>query len=327
MSSLLVQHPAVAASATLASASRREDGASSAPFAPLPGRKSVTSATFTGGRSQLSSSALRLESSTSAATASTRNVSVAASSSSSSSSEEVFFDSGPHVGDLALNLVLGFTGVWLPLTLASAFRVLTLRYRFTNRRFTVLSEIDEKERLEYPYSLVSEVRSAPRFIGEEWGGISIILKEKNLVSEVRSAAGFIGEWGDISIILKDKTLVSEVRSVPRFIGEWGDISIILKDKSVIDLRSVWPCQLITPPSPLPPSCMQLVSEVRSVPRFIGEWGDISIILKDKSVIDLRSVPKFREVAKYVEERASAAAAREAKSAAAKSSNKGFDPSA
>ncbi|CAI5529980.1 unnamed protein product [Closterium sp. Naga37s-1] len=223
MSSLLVQHSAVAASATLASASRRADGASSAPFAPLPGRKSVTSATFTGGRSQLSSSALRLESSTSAAAASTRNVSVAASSSSPSSSEEVFFDSGPHIGDLALNLVLGFTGVWLPLTLASAFRVLTLRYRFTNRRFTVLSEIDEKERLEYPYSLVSEVRS--------------------------------------------------------------------------------------------------------VPRFIGEWGDISIILKDKSVIDLRSVPKFREVAKYCEERATAAAAREAKSAAAKSGNKGFDPAA
>ncbi|CAI7779730.1 unnamed protein product [Closterium sp. NIES-54] len=222
MSSLLVQHSAVAASATLASASRRADGASSAPFAPLPGRKSVTSATFTGGRSQLSSSALRLESSTSAA-ASTRNVSVAASSSSPSSSEEVFFDSGPHVGDLALNLVLGFTGVWLPLTLASAFRVLTLRYRFTNRRFTVLSEIDEKERLEYPYSLVSEVRS--------------------------------------------------------------------------------------------------------VPRFIGEWGDISIILKDKSVIDLRSVPKFREVAKYCEQRATAAAAREAKSAAGKSSSKGFDTAA
>ncbi|CAI5536349.1 unnamed protein product [Closterium sp. Naga37s-1] len=275
MSSLLVQHSAVAASATLASASRRADGASSAPFAPLPGRKSVTSATFTGGRSQLSSSALRLESSTSAA-ASTRNVSVAASSSSPSSSEEVFFDSGPHVGDLALNLVLGFTGVWLPLTLASAFRVLTLRYRFTNRRFTVLSEIDEKERLEYPYSLTI-----------------LPIPSLHLVSKVRLAPRLLFKTGPHpSPCLPTPTAASSC-----------------------------------PPNPPPLLAPQLVSEVRSVPRFIGEWGDISIILKDKSVIDLRSVPKFREVAKYCEERATAAAAREAKSAAGKSSSKGFDTAA
>ncbi|GJP44826.1 hypothetical protein CLOM_g4236 [Closterium sp. NIES-68] len=220
MSALLARHSAaVAAAASCASASRRADsnGASSKPFAPLSARKSVTTAAFTGGRSQLSSSSLRLHSSTSAAAASTRSVAAAT----SSSSEEVFFDSGPHIGDLALNLVLGLTGVWLPLTLASVFRVLTLRYRFTNRRFTVLSELDEKERLEYPYSLVSEVRSAP--------------------------------------------------------------------------------------------------------RFIGEWGDISITLKDKTVIDLKSVPKFRQVAKYCEEQAKAAAAKEAKAGgSSRSSSKGFD---
>ncbi|CAI7801518.1 unnamed protein product [Closterium sp. NIES-53] len=305
MSSLLVQHSAVAASATLASASRRADGASSAPFAPLPGRKSVTSATFTGGRSQLSSSALRLESSTSAA-ASTRNVSVAASSSSPSSSEEVFFDSGPHVGDLALNLVLGFTGVWLPLTLASAFRVLTLRYRFTNRRFTVLSEIDEKERLEYPYSPCPACSSCLRC-----DPISARLPPTfQLVSEARSNLRFIGKWGDISIILASQTgLLFKTGPHP---------SPCLPTPTTASS---------CPPNPPPLLAPQLVSEVRSVPRFIGEWGDISIILKDKSVIDLRSVPKFREVAKYCEQRATAAAAREAKSAAGKSSSKGFDTAA
>lgn len=35
-----------------------------------------------------------------------------------------------------------------------------------------------------------------------------------------------------------------------------------------------------------------------VPRFIGEWGDVIITLKDGTKVDLRSVPKFREIAKY-----------------------------
>lgn len=35
-----------------------------------------------------------------------------------------------------------------------------------------------------------------------------------------------------------------------------------------------------------------------MPRFIGEWGDVIITLKDGTKVDLRSVPKFREIAKY-----------------------------
>ncbi|GKU99419.1 hypothetical protein SLEP1_g12274 [Rubroshorea leprosula] len=34
-----------------------------------------------------------------------------------------------------------------------------------------------------------------------------------------------------------------------------------------------------------------------VPQFVGEWGDIVITLKDGTKVDLRSVPKFREIAK------------------------------
>ncbi|CAI5980771.1 unnamed protein product [Closterium sp. NIES-65] len=311
MASLLVQHSAVAASATLASASRRADGASSAPFAPLPGRKSVTSATFTGGRSQLSSSALRLESSTSAAAASTRNISVAASSSSSSSSEEVFFDSGPHAGDLALNLVLGLTGVWLPLTLASAFRVLTLRYRFTNRRFTVLSELDEKERLEYPYSFQLEGSGG---LGQSTGLAIIDLKN---VSDPPSESSQLIPFPLPPLSPSPTCTLNPSAALV------GSASIILKDKTLIDLMRVVGSNHV--PTPSFPT-LQLVSEVRSAPRFIGEWGDVSIILKDKTVIDLKSVPKFREVAKYCEEQAKAAAAREPKSAA-RSGSKGFDTSA
>lgn len=42
----------------------------------------------------------------------------------------------------------------------------------------------------------------------------------------------------------------------------------------------------------------MIKDVQVVPRFIGEWGDIIITLKDGTKVDLRSVPKFREIAKY-----------------------------
>ncbi|KMT07106.1 hypothetical protein BVRB_6g154340 [Beta vulgaris subsp. vulgaris] len=43
---------------------------------------------------------------------------------------------------------------------------------------------------------------------------------------------------------------------------------------------------------------KVVKNVQVVPRFIGEWGDIVITLTDGTKVDLRSVPKFREIAKY-----------------------------
>ncbi|KAI4314192.1 hypothetical protein L6164_027126 [Bauhinia variegata] len=43
---------------------------------------------------------------------------------------------------------------------------------------------------------------------------------------------------------------------------------------------------------------KVIKEVQVVPRFIGEWGDIVITLTDGTKVDLRSVPKFREIAKY-----------------------------
>lgn len=42
----------------------------------------------------------------------------------------------------------------------------------------------------------------------------------------------------------------------------------------------------------------VVKDVQVVPRFIGEWGDVIITLRDGTKVDLRSVPKFREIAKY-----------------------------
>ncbi|KAF0912854.1 hypothetical protein E2562_019442 [Oryza meyeriana var. granulata] len=48
-----------------------------------------------------------------------------------------------------------------------------------------------------------------------------------------------------------------------------------------------------------------VTSVVVVPRFIGEWGDIVITLKDGTKVDLRSVPRFREVADYCRSMAAA----------------------
>lgn len=102
--------------------------------------------------------------------------------------ETIFFDGGAHYGDLVANLVLGFTLLWLPLTLAAVFRAFFLRYRFTNLRVTVISGLSGEDRSDFSYKVIKDVQVVPRFIGE---------------------------WGDIIITLKDGTKV-DLRSVPKF---------------------------------------------------------------------------------------------------------------
>jgi hypothetical protein len=45
-----------------------------------------------------------------------------------------------------------------------------------------------------------------------------------------------------------------------------------------------------------------IREVRSVPRVFGAWGDMVLVLEDGSRLEMRSVPRFREVEAYIEER-------------------------
>ena len=42
-----------------------------------------------------------------------------------------------------------------------------------------------------------------------------------------------------------------------------------------------------------------IKEVRSVPRGLGAWGDMVLILKDGAKIEMRSVPNFRETEKFI----------------------------
>ena len=45
-----------------------------------------------------------------------------------------------------------------------------------------------------------------------------------------------------------------------------------------------------------------VREVRSVSRGFGAWGDMVLVLTDGSRLELRSVPRFRELETFIEER-------------------------
>ncbi|CAI9779310.1 unnamed protein product [Fraxinus pennsylvanica] len=109
-------------------------------------------------------------------------------SSKKATEETIFFDGGAHYGDLIANLLLGFTLLWLPLTLAAVLRAFYLRYRFTNLRVSVISGLTGQDRSDFSYEVIKDVQVVPRFIGE---------------------------WGDIIITLKDGTKV-DLRSVPKF---------------------------------------------------------------------------------------------------------------
>ncbi|KAJ8445450.1 hypothetical protein Cgig2_031263 [Carnegiea gigantea] len=120
------------------------------------------------------------------------------------SQETIFFDGGAHYGDLIANLLLGFTLLWLPLTLAAVSRAFFLRYRFTNLRVTVISGFTGQDRSDFSYKVIKDVQVVPRFIGE---------------------------WGDIVITLQDGTKV-DLRSVPKF-REIAKYCLSMAEKPVV----------------------------------------------------------------------------------------------
>jgi hypothetical protein len=50
-----------------------------------------------------------------------------------------------------------------------------------------------------------------------------------------------------------------------------------------------------------------ITKVVTVPRGLGAWGDMVITLKDGSRLELRAMPKFREVYDFINEKLSAKA--------------------
>lgn len=102
--------------------------------------------------------------------------------------EEVYYEGGPHIGDLIINVLLGFTIICLPLTFGALARALWLRYRITDRRISVIGGWMGRDQTDIIYSDISKIVTVPR--------------------------GF-GAWGDMVITLKDGSRL-ELRAMPKF---------------------------------------------------------------------------------------------------------------
>ncbi|MFB2767845.1 PH domain-containing protein [Pelatocladus sp. BLCC-F211] len=102
--------------------------------------------------------------------------------------EEVYFEGGPHIGDLIINILIGLTIVGLPLTVGAIVRALWLRYRITDRRVSVTGGWMGRDRSDVIYSEVVKIVKVPRGIGI---------------------------WGDMVLTLKDGSRL-ELRAVPKF---------------------------------------------------------------------------------------------------------------
>lgn len=102
--------------------------------------------------------------------------------------EEVYFEGGPHIGDLITNILIGFTVLGIPLTVGAIVRALWLRFRITDRRISVIGGWMGRDRSDIIYSEIVKVVKVPR--------------------------GF-GMWGDMVITLRNGSRL-EMRAVPRF---------------------------------------------------------------------------------------------------------------
>lgn len=102
--------------------------------------------------------------------------------------EEVFYEGGPHIGDLILNILLAFTVICLPLTVGAVVRAIWLRYRITDRRVSVTGGWMGKDRTDIIYSEIVKVVKVPRGVGL-WGDLVVTLKDKNRL-ELRAVPHF-----------------------------------------------------------------------------------------------------------------------------------------
>ena len=102
--------------------------------------------------------------------------------------ETIFYEGGPALGDLIVNLLFGLTLIGLPFAVGAIVRALWLRFRITSRRISVSGGWLGRDRTQVVYNQIREVRSVPR--------------------------GF-GAWGDMVLVLEDGARL-EMRAVPRF---------------------------------------------------------------------------------------------------------------
>ncbi len=90
--------------------------------------------------------------------------------------EEVFYEGGPHIGDLILNILIGLTIIGLPLAVGAIVRALWLRYRITNRRISVTGGWMGRDRSDIIYSEIVDIKKVSRGIGL-WGDMVVTLRD------------------------------------------------------------------------------------------------------------------------------------------------------
>ncbi|BAT56068.1 hypothetical protein NOS3756_50680 [Nostoc sp. NIES-3756] len=102
--------------------------------------------------------------------------------------EEVYYEGGPHIGDLILNILVGLTVVGIPLTVGAIVRALWLRYRITDRRISVTGGWMGRDRSDIIYSEITKVVIVPRGIGI-WGDMVVTLRNGSRL-EMRAVPNF-----------------------------------------------------------------------------------------------------------------------------------------
>ncbi|MBW4478782.1 MAG: PH domain-containing protein [Tolypothrix brevis GSE-NOS-MK-07-07A] len=102
--------------------------------------------------------------------------------------EDVYYEGGPHIGDLIISVLIGLTVVGLPLTVGAIVRALWLRYRITDRRVTVTGGWRGRDRTDVIYSEIVKVVKVPRGIGI-WGDMVLTLRNGSRL-EMRAVPKF-----------------------------------------------------------------------------------------------------------------------------------------
>jgi hypothetical protein len=117
--------------------------------------------------------------------------------------EEVYYEGGPHIGDLILNLVLSVFIFTIPITIGAVIRAIWLRFRITDRRVSVTGGWRGRDRSDVIYSEIVKINKVPRGVGL---------------------------WGDMVLFLKDGSKL-EMRAVPRYQEVYNYISERIAQKN------------------------------------------------------------------------------------------------
>lgn len=124
--------------------------------------------------------------------------------------EEVYYEGGPHIGDLIINVLIGLTLIGLPLAVGAIVRALWLRYRISDRRITVTGGWQGRDRTDIMYSEIVKIAKVPRGIGL-WGDMVLTLRDGSRL-ELRALPKFrdLNEYINEKVAAKNPQVVSAV---------------------------------------------------------------------------------------------------------------------